>query len=71
MNIEHVADLKALLRSEVATRQIVLDLKDLTLVNRGVVIFLKRCETDSIELKNCPATSASGSRENDPAVSVR
>jgi hypothetical protein len=55
MNTDRVVELKALLRSEVKTRKIVLDLKDLTLVNRSVVTFLKMCETDSIELKNCPA----------------
>ncbi len=55
MNKQHVAELKALLRSEVATRQIVLDLKDLTLVDRDVVSFLKSCGADTIKLKNCPA----------------
>ncbi len=55
MNKQHVAELKALLRSEVATRQIVLDLKDLTLVDRDVVSFLKSCGAYTIKLKNCPA----------------
>jgi anti-anti-sigma regulatory factor len=55
MNKQHVAELKALQRSEVATRQIVLDLKDLTLVDRDVVSFLKSCGADTIKLKNCPA----------------
>jgi len=40
---------------EVEGRRIVLDLKDLTLVDRKAVNFLKRCEADSIKLKNCPA----------------
>jgi hypothetical protein len=40
--------LDAMLESE-------LDLKDVTLVNREVVHFLGRCETDKITLKNCPA----------------
>ena len=55
MNKQHGAELKALLRSEVATRQIVLDLKDLTLVDRDAVRFLERCEADSIKLRNCSA----------------
>jgi hypothetical protein len=55
MNEEHVGDLKALLMSEAEARQIVLDLKDLTLVDRDAVCFLKSCEADGIELKNCPA----------------
>jgi anti-anti-sigma regulatory factor len=55
LNAEQVAELKALLKSEAAGRQIVLDLKDLTLVDRDAVRFLKSCEADSIGLKNCPA----------------
>ena len=55
LNAEQVAELKALLKSEVAGRQIVLDLKDLSLVDRDAVRFLERCEAASIKLKNCPA----------------
>jgi hypothetical protein len=33
---------------------LVLDLKDLTIVDRDAVKFLARCEADTIELKNCP-----------------
>jgi hypothetical protein len=33
---------------------IVLDLKDLTLVDEDAVIFLKCCEADGIALRNCP-----------------
>jgi anti-anti-sigma regulatory factor len=55
LNAEQIAELKALLKSEAAGRQLVLDLKDLTLVDRDAVRFLKSCEADSIELKNCPA----------------
>jgi hypothetical protein len=51
---ENIADLESLLRSEGAIR-IVLDLKDVTLVNRDAVAFLSRCETNGIVLKNCPA----------------
>jgi hypothetical protein len=43
------------LRSEAATREIVLDLQDLTLVDRDAVRFLERCEAASIKLKSCPA----------------
>src|SRR5258708_29783336 len=52
---ENIAELDALLRAEVNGRRIVLDLKDLTLVNQEVVSFLDRCEADNILLKNCPA----------------
>jgi anti-anti-sigma regulatory factor len=55
INGEHVDELKTLLKSEADARQIVLDLKDLTLVDRDAVSFLKSCEAESIELKNCPA----------------
>ena len=54
MNAERVAELKALFRSETGTRQIVLDLKELTLVDSYAVRFLESCEMDGIELKNCP-----------------
>ena len=55
MDAEQVAEMEALLGSEASTREIVLDLKDLTLVDRDAVRFLERCEADSIKLKNCPA----------------
>lgn len=58
MEAENVAELKELFgieASEVKRRRIVLDLKDLTLVDRDVVRFLGCCEADSIKLKNCPA----------------
>ena len=48
-------ELEALIRAEVRGRRIVLDLKDLTLVDEGAVSFLRRCEAESIQLKNCPA----------------
>ena len=54
LNEEQVAEMEALLRSEAATREIVLDLKDLSLVDRDAVRFLERCEADSIKLRNCP-----------------
>jgi len=55
MNEEHVGELKTLFASEAKGRQIVLDLKDLILVDGEVVTFLGHCEADSIQLKNCPA----------------
>jgi anti-anti-sigma regulatory factor len=55
MKAERVAELKALLKSETGTQQIVLDLKDLTLVDRDAVRFLESCEADGIKIKNCPA----------------
>jgi hypothetical protein len=55
MSAEHVDELKALLESETAASRIVLDLRDLTLVNRDAVNFLKSYEGGSIEFRNCPA----------------
>jgi anti-anti-sigma regulatory factor len=55
MDGENVAELETILSSEAKGRGIVLDLKDLTLVDRDAVGFLERCEADSVKLKNCPA----------------
>ena len=55
IDVENVAELEALLKSESNGHGIVLDLKDVTLVNRDAVSFLERCEANSIMLKNCPA----------------
>ena len=55
MDAENVTEMKTLFRSEPKGRRIVLDLKDLTLVDREAVSFLESCETDSIKFKNCPA----------------
>ena len=55
MDAENVAEMEGLFTSEAKGRQVVLDLKDLTLVDKDAVKFLERCESDSIKLKNCPA----------------
>jgi anti-anti-sigma regulatory factor len=55
MDGENVAELKTILSSEAKGRRIVLDLKDLTLVDRDAVGFLEQCEADSVKIKNCPA----------------
>jgi anti-anti-sigma regulatory factor len=55
MDSECVVELKRLFSREAEGRRIVLDLSELTLVNEDVVRFLASCETDGIELKNCPA----------------
>jgi hypothetical protein len=47
--------LENLINAEASGRRVVLDLKDLRLVDQEVVSFLRRCEADSIQLKNCPA----------------
>jgi anti-anti-sigma regulatory factor len=55
MNAENVSELEKLFSAEAIGRRIVLDLKDLTLVDQDVVSFLRHCEADGIQLKNCPA----------------
>jgi len=55
MDGENLADLKDLLLSESNGRRMILDLKDLTLVDQEAVQYLERCETEGIHLKNCPA----------------
>jgi anti-anti-sigma regulatory factor len=55
MEAEHVPELSNLLASEKNTPPLVLDLTDLMLVDGDVVGFLRRCETDGVRLKNCPA----------------
>jgi hypothetical protein len=55
MDEEPIAELETLISSEANGRRIILDLRDLTLVNENAVTFLDRCERNSITLKNCPA----------------
>jgi hypothetical protein len=52
---EDVKGLLELLALETAGQQLVLDLRDVTLVNQDAIKFLSSCETDSIKLENCPA----------------
>ena len=52
---EDVKEVRELLASEIAEKQLVLDLRDVTLVNQDAVEFLARCEAHSIMLENCPA----------------
>jgi anti-anti-sigma regulatory factor len=55
MDDEPIAELETLINSEANGRRIVLDLKNLTLVNENAITFLVGCEANSITLKNCPA----------------
>jgi hypothetical protein len=52
---ENIAEVKALLSGETSRRHVLLELSDLTLVDREVVSFLRDSEANGIELKNCPA----------------
>jgi len=55
MVAENVADVKMSLESRVDGRQVVMDLQDLTLVDRDAVGFLAGCETEGVKIVNCPA----------------
>ncbi len=55
LGAENLVELKMLFSSEASGRLIILDLRELTLVDQEAVSFLERCEADNIQLKNCPA----------------
>lgn len=55
MHSDNLAELRDLIDSEAGDRGMALDLKELTLVDRDAVRFLKRCESNGIELRNCSA----------------
>jgi hypothetical protein len=55
MGAENLGELEKLISPEADGRRIILDLKDLKLVDQDAVNFLRRCEADNITLKNCPA----------------
>jgi len=55
MGTEDLGELEKLISAEADGRPIVLNLKDLKLVDQDAVNFLRRCEADNITLKNCPA----------------
>jgi anti-anti-sigma regulatory factor len=50
---ENLAELKKLIGSEGAGRRIILDLRELTLVDYEAVGFLRECDSDGIKLQNC------------------
>jgi hypothetical protein len=52
--VDNASELSALLAAEPVGRALVLDLKDVVLVDRETVSFLRACEGDGIALRNCP-----------------
>ena len=52
---EHLEQLQQLFEFETADHNIVLDLKEVRLVDRDAVKFLARCEADGNRLNHCPA----------------
>jgi len=51
---EEMAELQRLFEAEGQDHRIVLDLKEVQLVDQAAVRFLARCEANGIQLENCP-----------------
>ena len=51
---DNVSELAALLAAEAAGRTLALDLKDVVLVDRDIVRFLRASEGNGVALRNCP-----------------
>jgi anti-anti-sigma regulatory factor len=54
LQADNVSELSAVLAAEPAGRAVVLDLKDVVLVDRDTVRFLRARERNGISLRNCP-----------------
>ena len=52
---EYVAELQNLVDFAAAKNSVVLDLKEVRLVDREAVQFLARCQAEGVGLDNCPA----------------
>lgn len=50
---EDLDELKELIQSEGSGRRVVLDLRELALVDQEAVRFLEQCDSKGIELQNC------------------
>jgi anti-anti-sigma regulatory factor len=50
---QNIAELKELIESEGSGRPVVMDLRELRLVDQAAVRFLEQCESNGIELHNC------------------
>jgi hypothetical protein len=52
--VHNVTELASLLSAEPVGRNLVLDLKDVVLVDRDIVRFLREREGNGVALRNCP-----------------
>lgn len=50
-----IAELRRLFECQTDYCDIVLDLKDISIIDRDVMHFFVRCESDGVKLENCPA----------------
>ena len=55
IELDELAELQRLFELEGEGRRIVVDMKEVKLVDREAVVFLARCEADGTRLENCPA----------------
>lgn len=51
---ENLAELKRVIGLEERDQNLVLDLRDVTLVDQSTIRFLARCEAENVMLENCP-----------------
>ena len=51
---EEIPELERVLGPRTFYSNVIIDLKNLSLVNRVAVKFLVRCQTDGLRVKNCP-----------------
>jgi anti-anti-sigma regulatory factor len=49
-----IAELRRLFELQADHRDIILDLKDVRVIDRDVIGFLAHCEADGVKLENCP-----------------
>jgi len=52
---ETLAELSRVIGLEARDHNLVLDMKDITLVDQSAIQFLARCEAENVTLENCPA----------------
>jgi hypothetical protein len=50
-----IAELRRLFELQTDYRDIILDLKDVGVIDRDVMRFFVRCEADGVKLENCPS----------------
>jgi len=54
MQTEHIEQVRQLLLAEALGRRLMINLRDVTLINRDVATFLDECEAKGIKLECCP-----------------
>ena len=55
IEVQAIAELRRLFERQTDYCDIVLDLKDVTVIDREVMRFFVRCEADGVKLENCAA----------------